>query len=565
MKKIIKNNEGIALVMVILLLALVGSLATTMMLMYSSNIDLVQDATARSQAFYAAEGGVNYLDLKLNEFYQDNIAGIGFFSAEKIYEKLQDLESQFEDDNLRVAGYDISIEFNPAPNYEESNIYIYKITADNGSESETITVEYLIEHLIDYFKYSRFANKVNIEDSYIGYEFSWNRRPRYYNDNNIDDHAFGTAEVSYSKWSNKSSYFEGELVVHNNKVYISKNDYSSNEAVEPGENNWQNNWRIDNFFKAWDTNKSYKAREKVIYDNEIYTSKINDNLTEPDLDNFNSNYWEINDPDLAKQDFSASKVDYSQMALPSPDDYDYQEKIIEAFKQKLKDKGGYTYKDLEPDTNKYPQYDPNERYSLDDMMIYDNKVYKAVRRDDNYNSAVWKEQSASQLFLDDTDSNFTEGNYVYIKGDFDPSYEEIKYFNKTDEVIHILVEGKISPQANVSLRNNANIIFYTTSDSVSFENGYITMPSNSDINLAYFAPFATYTSNGFFGGYASSMIFNEINLKNEKITSVETYSENNPLRGGIDPDIAKLTRAHGDPDYEIDKTGPSRVYWSVMR
>lgn len=572
MKKNLKNNDGIALVMVILLLALVGSLATAMMLMYSSNIGLVQDAAARSQAFYAAEGGANYLDLKLNKFYQDNIAGKGFFSAEKIYKELQKLQSQFEDD-LNIAGYGITIEFNPHSNYEENNIYIYEITADNGNESETIRVEYLIEHLIDYFKYSRFANKINLN----GYN-------RFYN---VDDHSFGTAEVLYSKWSNSSSYFEGELVVHDNKVYVSKGDYSAGEAVEPGEDNWQDNWMIDNSFKEWNNDKIYRSREKVIYDNEIYTSKVNDNETQPDPDNPdnpNNDYWEINDPDISKVGLAKGKVDYNQTSLPSPDDYDYQEKIVEEFKRRLDEEGGYTYED---DQGSYSNWS-NQSYSVGTKISYSGKVYRAERRNrflwftipqpepqpdlepdsEDYNGwrDYWVEMNAGQAFIDDNNQFYNDGNYIYIDGDLTPNVAASMDFSKADDVLHILVDGEISPYANLSLDGNANIIFYTTAETVSFENGHITMPWESDINLAYFAPFATYTSNDFSGGYASSMIFNEINYTDQDISSVKTYSEDNPLRGSIDPGIADLTRVHGgNYSYNSDKTGPIRLDWSVIR
>lgn len=559
MEKIIKNNEGIALVMVILLLALVGSLVTAMMLMYSSNIGLVQDATARSQAFYAAEGGVNYLDLKLNEFYQSNIAGRSFFSAEKIYEELQDLESQFEEDDLNIAGYDISIEFNPHPNYEETNSYIYEITADNGNESETITVEYLIEHLIDYFKYSRFANKINL---YGNNEFD-----------NVDDYSFGTSEVLYSKWSNSSSYFEGELVVHDNKVYLSKGDYSAGEVVEPGEDNWQNNWMIDDSFKEWDNDKIYRTREKVIYSNEIYTSKINDNGTQPDS---NNDYWEINDPDISKVGLANGKVEYNQTSLPSPDDYDYQEEIVEEFKRRLDEEGGYTYED---DQGSYSSWS-DQSYSVGTKISYNGTVYRAERvnrflwfttpqpepETDNNWRDYWVEMNAGQAFIDDDDQFYNDGNYIYIDGDLTPNIASSMDFSKSDDVLHILVDGEISPYANLSLDGDANIIFYTTAGTVSFENGHITMPWGADINLAYFAPFATYTSNDFSGGYASSMIFNEINYTNQDISSVRTYSEDNPLRGSIDPGIADLTRVHGgDYSYNSDKTKPIRLDWSVIR
>lgn len=539
-----RNENGIALIMVIIILGVVAALSSALLITFNTNIDISGDAAAENKAFYAAEGGVNYLDLKLNKFYQENIAGRSFFKADDVKEELDILQNEIDAENIEVSGFNINIDYSPHLNYENNSIYIYDITADNGEISKKITAEYEIAHLIDYFKYSRFANKVNIENS------------RFYD---VDDHAFGTSEVLYSQWSNDSSYQKGEYVVHNNKMYISNDNFYAGEAVEPGADGWQDYWNLDNSFKQWENSRNYQEREKVVYNNEIYTSEINNNTSKPG----DNNDWERNDPDLADQGFREGKVEYNQTSLPSPDDYDYQEKIIEEFKTRLKTEGGYTYEALEADPDKYPKYVPYSNYRVGDMVTYEGSVYKLSRSDTSYR-AVWKKQTAAQLFLDENDSYFTKGNYVYIKGDFAPSYDEIKYFNKSEEVIHILVDGEISPQANVSLRNNANIIFYTTSDTVSFENGYITMPAwGSNINLAYFAPFATYTSDGFYGGYASSMVFNEINLKNETITSVKTYSDDNPLRGSIDPGIAELTRVHGDLNYDIDKTGPLRLNWST--
>lgn len=559
MKKF-NNNDGIALIMVILLLALVGSLATAMMLMYSSNINLVQDSVARSQAFYAAEGGVNYLDLKLNKFYQNNIVGKSFFSAEKIEEKLENLQDDIKNDNLKIDNFDIVIDFNTGVDKDDS-IYVYEIIADNGSESETIKVQYRIEHLIDYFKYSRFANKINISGN-SSFE-------------NVDDNSFGTYETAYSKWSSSSSYFNGELIVHNNKVYVSKGDYSKGEAVEPGEDNWNNYWQIDNSFKEWVEGDSYKSRAKVIYNNEIYTSKTKDNKSKPGT----NGDWELNNPDLAKEGFANGKVDYTQSALPDPEDPksdEYMENIVEEFKSRLDEENGYIYEDDQFDTW------TNKEYEEGETVFFNDKAYRAnfdlgrfggffskYEPSESLGRVAWTEityKKAAEKFIDNYDhnahNNSGKGNYIYIDGDLTLSQSKSIRFSKPDEVIHILVNGEISPDAILTLKGDANIIFYTTSEIVSFDDdGYITF--DSSVNLAYFAPFAKFTSDGFNGWYGSSMLFNEIDLIDQNISRVKTYSEDNPLREGIDPTIAQLTRSFGDPDYNIDNTGPTRLNWSV--
>lgn len=592
MKYKINNNDGIAFVMVILLLALVGSLATAMLIMNSSNIDLASDATARSKAFYAAEGGVNYLDLKLDKFYKDNIVGEGIFSAEKIEDKLKEMQVEIKKDNLKIDNFDIIIDFNTGVDKDDS-IYVYEIIADNGSESETIKVQYRIEHLIDYFKYSRFANKINISGN-SSFE-------------NVDDNSFGTYETAYSKWSSSSSYFNGELIVHNNKVYVSKDDYSKGEAVEPGEDNWNNYWQIDNSFKEWVEGDSYKSRAKVIYNNEIYTSKTKENKSKPGT----NGGWELNNPDLAKEELSLAKdkVDYNQSALPDPEDennQEYMDKIIEEFKGKLEDESGYTYED---DQGGYPEWS-RKSYSpsTKDKIIYDGKVYKVTKQDsdwvwrnngwfggywekitlpqpkpqpdiepdsEDYNGwrDYWVEMNAGQSFIDNYSSydhnNSGKGNYVYIDGDLTPNESESIQFSKPDEVLHILVDGKISPYARLELKGDANIIFYTTADQVSFKNGEIMWYSNQEINLGYFAPFAKYEKYGkenkYDSNYASSMIFNEITLRNENVRKVNTFNKDSLLREGIDPTIAQLTRSFGDPDYDIENagSGPTRVNWSV--
>jgi Tfp pilus assembly protein PilX len=561
MKLNFNNQSGIAFIMVIILLAVIGSLASALLLMYSSNINIANKASARNQAFYAAEGGANYLDLKLNNFYQDNIAGKSFFKAEKIKEQLDILNADIQNDNIKIDDFNISISYSPDSNYKDNNIYKYEITADNGKLNETISVNYKVAHLIDYFKYSRFGNKINIENSYF---------------NDVDDHAFGTDEMLYSQWSEYDYYNKSDFVVNNNDLYVSKDDYSPGKAIEPGEDGWEEDWEINRDIVSWDSNKTYKYRKKVIFNNDIYTSLTKDNNSSPD-----TNDWEINDPDLAKQGFADSKVDYNQIALPNPEDYDYEKKIVEEFKKRLETENGVTYED---DAGSYPTWN-DISYSTGDQVVNNSKVYKCIRRNGYYSGwgpwrkwndtpqpepgveedwgDYWVELNAGQDFLDNY-SKWNDANYILIDGDLTSTTGGVVNFEKeNDEVVHILVDGEISPQANISFRGDANIIIYTTADIVSYQNGHITMPSNSNINLAYFAPFATITSNGFRGGYASSMVFNQINLKNQRISSVKTYSDDNPLRGSIDPGIAELTRAYGDPDYDIDKAGPLRLDWKV--
>lgn len=551
------DNKGSAIIMSIFLLLIVGTLSTAFLIVNNSNLRLSSNSAAATQAFYAAEGGSNFLDLYLNKFYHDKIAGKSIFSADEIKPELDLMLAELNQKNIKLDNYNLSYSYQPDENYQENNLYLFKVKAQHGLTSKTISIQYKIDHLIDYFRFSRFANKINISgDSY------------FYN---VDPHSFGTAEKRYYNWSPNRSYNQGDLVVYNNQVYISSSDYNPGEAVEPGQQDWQKNWTLDISYQPWDREKIYNQNQIVIRNNNLYLSLSDNNDGTPGR----SSSWQLAQPDLVTEtNLSRDNVEYGLTSLPNKDDYDYQEKIVAEFKTRLASEGGYTYQDTEPDTTKYNTWS-NKVYRTGSEVINNGKVYKAIREKwslfwrvaqpepgvgSNWGYYWQLEDAVYNFFNDDTDY---EANYILIDGDFNPTESEIKYFDKpNDQVLHILIDGEIKPAAEVSLRGRANIIIYTTADLVSFEAGHITMPWESEINLAYFAPFATYTSNNFRGGYASSMVFNEINLNNERISSVTTYSDDNPLRGSIDPGIAELTRIHGNPNFEIDKTGPVRLIWN---
>lgn len=573
MKKIFKQEKGLALILVIVLLGVVGSLASSLLIMHSSNLDLADDSSSRAQAFYAAEGGVNFLDLKINEFYQENIEGKSFFNANDIREQLETMEGEIKNTTFKMNGYDISYDFYPHSDYEENSRYIYEITANNGKKTEIIKVEYEVAHLIDYFKFSRYANKINIKNSQFGGSIRNSWWWGYYYDprfdvDRIDDNSFGTYETLYYNWSDSSIYNEGDYVVHNNLVYSAIEDYSAGEALEPGKDGWEDYWKVETRFKQWSSENEYKNGEKIIYENEIYISDKNNNSSEP----VSGSDWTINDPDIAKQELAnyENKARYDQPFLPTDDDY--KKDLITEFESRLSDEGGYTYNDDPLVPHDYSDFNSSNDYSRGDIVSLDNEVY-IITSDgpgyyENYEKITDKLSASEKFILDN--KNYSD-NYILIDGDFKPSQAFLSYFNEKDlsrnynsddeEVLHIMVNGEISPKADVTLKGDSNVILYTTADEVDYRDGHVLI--GNKISLAYFAPFASFTSKSFTGGFASSMVFNEINIIDGQITTVKTYSDENALRGSMDPGIADLTRAYGDFDYDSDSIGPRRLSWNV--
>ena len=118
MFKFTKNDDGIALMMVLVLLILVGGLTASLMAAGVFNIRFGGDEVDRTQAFYAADAGIEHLKANINE--------IDFTKTYKLAEAEYELEELDIDDGKKDNGDQVFRKFRSTGIYNgvETNIII---------------------------------------------------------------------------------------------------------------------------------------------------------------------------------------------------------------------------------------------------------------------------------------------------------------------------------------------------------------------------------------------------------------------------------------------------------
>lgn len=541
----LNNNKGIALVMVLLMLLVVGVLSGSLLLSYNSNIIQSSSQAEKTKAFYAAEAGANYLDSHINKNAKEkNIVFQPIMEAE-LRNLTGDLDDEFFNDfngyeyedfndpifkyelaeNLELNDFNIDFSFDENSLDRENEIYGFIIEASNDKMSERIRLTYEIQTLPPFFRSSRQANKINITNSSFG---SWWG-------GNFPANSFATAEkYYYDKWAEDKNYKKGDIIYYKGNHYIAKEDHRSNGGGLFSSGNrpsrWSDEWDsieldieepdLRNFDKLdgavdygmnslppqppnqiWNKNDEYVKDEKVEHNGEFYISNIDNPQTEPGA---TSNEWQKY--------------------------HNYKKQVVEAFNDLIGDNYGSVYSDSE-------------------------------------------DQYAYQNFLNDRSNNV--GPYIKIDGDFIPNSGDIdkKDFSniKSDEngIIHILIDGDIDmSKAGVDFKDSfakKNIIMYVNGD-LNFTNNLIDI-GDLDGQLAYFAPNATVTYNNTDVIFASSMVVNELNINNSRISAVTYDTVDSPLIGMMNPKIAELSRSfaaqHGDGT--VSQINPIQLSWEQIR
>ena len=557
---IIKNKEGIALITVLLLLVVVGTLTSALMISYTSNISRAGDSATRNRAFYAAEAGANYLNDHINknakaqnivlqpimEAELRNLTGDlndEFFDAIDGYNK-EDFDSDnpiFEyklADDLSINNFNLSFNFDEDILDRENEIYGFIIEASNGDFSERIRLTYEIQTLPPFFRSSRQANKINI-DNISGFGSS----------SNFPANSFATAEKYYDEWQNNKNYREGDIVYYNGNHYVANEDHES-------KNNWSNTNSSWDYLESgpdlrkfgsisnaidygmdvlppqppennWSTNVNYLEGDRVSHsvdgEEKYYISYTDNPETEPGIDEG----W---------------MSDWSEY-------YNYKSEVVNIFDDLIDEYGGEVYSD-ENDYD-YEVYDSSQQYNEGDILLKDGKIQKIVGKKGKSGKYRWEILDNGfvqgyESFLDD--NLYQKGPFLKIDGDFNPEeYNSQNFSNmKTDEsgVVHILIDGdiNINTNSNIDFFGNENIIMYVNGD-LNFNPGFINIGGFNG-QLAYFAPNATFTFKDQSNiGFGSSMVVNELNIINSYIREVSYDTENSPLIGKMNPKIAELSRS----------------------
>lgn len=574
--KNLKNKQGIALITVLLLLVVVGTLISALMTMYSSNIKRAGNAAERNQAFYAAEAGANYLNSHINKNAKSQNIVLQPIMEAELRNLTGDLDDEFFNDfngyepedfndpifkyelakNLELNDFNIDFSFDENSLDRENEIYGFIIEASNDKMSERIRLTYEIQTLPPFFRSSRQANKINIDNS-----------SRFGYSSDFPAHSFATAEMYYDEWQNNNNYNEGDIIYYNGDHYKANENHKS-------KNNWlatKKSWDymeeapdlrdFDSIANAvdygmdvlppqppennWSTNGSYLEGDRVSNDingeEKYYISSIDNPETEPGIDDGWRSEWS----------------EY----------YNYKSEVVNIFDDMINEYGGEKYVDTE-----YEEFNPSIGHDIGDIVLYNNTFYEITNYQNNqyYGRVINDPIYAYEKFLED---NMTDkGPYIKIEGDFNPEEYNSQSFSNmnTDEsgVIHILIDGdiNINTRSNIDFFGNENVIMYVNGD-LNFNPGFINI-GRFNGELAYFAPNATFTFKDQYGiGFGSSMVVNELNIENSYISNVSYDTEDSPLIGKMNPKIAELSRSfatqHGEGT--VSQINPKQESWARIK
>lgn len=592
---ILKNKKGIALITVLLLLVVVGVLTSALIVMYTSNISRAGNSAERNRAFYSAEAGANYLNDHINKNAKEkNIVFQPIMEGElrnitgdlttEFFDEFDSLNSEdFDDpifqfslaDDLKINGFDLSFSFDETVLNRVDEIYGFIIEASNGKINEKIRLTYQIKTLPPYFRSSRQANKITIEDDPRFKDTSFTSSPA---------HSFATAEMFYEEWKDDIIYSEEDRVYYEGNNYEANENYDFENCNNPDSSNCWNfigkGPDIREYDELHDINGEAGQYDAVDYGMDVLPPQP------PEVSwNSGDNYSEedtVSNIIDGEEKYFISDVDNPQTE-PGVDEgwesewqeyYNYKKQVVEIFDGLIEDYDGKVYSDSVPE---YDVYNSSVSYNIGDIVLKDNKIKQLQEK--SFFIWTWEEwvtiddpdnpELAYEKFLNDNLSG--RGPYLKIDGDFNAEFYNSQDFSNmnTDEngVIHLLIDGdvNINTDRNINFSGNENVIIYVNGD-LNFNKGRITIGGMSG-QLAYFAPNATFTYDNISSTPGSSMIVNELIYKNTNVNEVFYDTEDSPLIGKMNPEIAELSRSfstqHGGGT--VSQINPVRQLWEQIK
>lgn len=203
----LNNNKGIALIMVLLMLLVVGVLSASLLLAYSSNIRQSNNHAERTRAFYAAESGVNYLDQYIIAFNEKE-GSLGFHLPHQFDNRVKKIKDEITNiDDIKISNFNIS--FNLKTNEDEDEIFMVEVIAEKDNVISKIETEYRVAPSgASFFGHTLAAREIELKNKLIldgGYsgeddfakiatsqsssesDLEWNNEWDNYNYNNDDE------------------------------------------------------------------------------------------------------------------------------------------------------------------------------------------------------------------------------------------------------------------------------------------------------------------------------------------------------------------------------------------
>ncbi len=332
MNKFFNNQNGIALIMVIILLAAVGSLVGVLMTSEVFNISFTGREINETKAFYLAEAGVQRVDYLFNKYGKSIFEDDNSLTGE-------DDEFINQQNLMSLDNYDGSYQITDIQKIESENKVKIEILGkyNNAEKKLGITIDLANEIDLDgLFSNALFAagnnndsspsinmkgnstkitgdvktnisdySSINIKGSIDG-DFAMNFKDTP--PNNI----YQEKQPGDLEWSIENTpYSGGKVVWYDGLYYKALNDGVG--SAEPGTiRAWQvkipdgENW-------PWFENQIYNSGDKVWYNGELYTAK-NGGVRGQKPDS--SNGWERQIPNVSGNIEYTEKIDYPDIKFP---------------------------------------------------------------------------------------------------------------------------------------------------------------------------------------------------------------------------------------------------------
>lgn len=490
------NNKGIALIMVLLMVLVVGVLSGSLLVAYNSNISQSSNYAKKTRAFYAAEGGANYLEAYINNFNEEE-GSLGFYLPYEFDNRYNKITEEIKDLNtVEIGSYEVKYNLNEI----SEDTFEVEITARDGINQERIMATYRIgSEGLSFFAHTLAARSIEINGTLTlegGYP---------------DADSFptiATGEKSSESDLTKDNIDLQELVgwwIFRRYESMTGSDYD--EAYEKTFEFYGNETDKELYLPESDQSEEFTAYVRGINFREV--------LKQNGISNYIIEYDENDDPVTV----SLSQFDYADDE--SETQYDISEITPDIDPDKL---------DLSNFTGDFPE-DLNGYYeNMDDFKDYSNSDTGPYIYIDDFNFTPSRGRGDYQIDFTNINTVNTETDgagvvQMYIDDDIDFSNTNSNIYFKSRTEKSILVQ---SGGSEINLDNN-RILYYSS--------GY----EGQIKSIAYYAPNATMRIAGRMPGTGWGQSYNVNKIIMEDDVTFPTFEydpEESGLYGNIHPDIA---------------------------
>jgi Tfp pilus assembly protein PilE len=569
----IRNEDGIALIMVLLMLVVVGVLSGSLLVAYNNNIQQSGDQAEQTKEFYAAESAVNIIDQIIEKFNYEE-GNLGMHTDYHYKQRLNDLEEEInnfiDDNNISMDNY--GYRFNITDKNMDEYYLLIEVDAlnkDTNSIEETIEIKYNVKTsgYGGFFAHTLAANEIEINgDAFDMVENllfnDWQQindtvRVRTFKSDLLGDiPRLATGEGMNSDLGNH------EFIVREEREVIEESGYWEEYWSWEWPWGWRERWVDTSEYGDWETVETANLNEVI----EFYGEESNDkNLYLPETENaedFTDYVETVNFVEVLKQNNVSLVFNEDESSVPVEDmSVDY---LFNKLKEEREESASSEF-DFNSFLDKYDQnYDSNSNNLSDYLNGYFDNMEQL------------RDQSAN------IGSDNSPGPYIYVRDfEFDDSdsnrnnYVNFTNFNTVNDVVHLFIKENIdfsdkNDDILFTSYNQKSVLVQSGGNEINLDGKrilYRTGGSHLMQGIAYYAPNATMYMNGDMPGtgWGQSYNVNKIIMDDDVTFPPFSYDpENSGFMGNIHSDIADYLGGEDQVgDYSAGEV--SRSKWRLIR